>query len=88
MGLNGDEPENRADDTQARPVSVGCYSGGRHAERPQWVDSGGGRRAVTRVQAQWREEDRLGWRVELEDGCRLVLYYVPRIDSWSAREEQ
>lgn len=88
MGHNGDRPESHADDTQARPVSVGCYSGGRHAERPQWVDDGGGRRAVTRVRSQWREEDRLGWRVELEDGCRLVLYYVPDIDSWSAREEQ
>ena len=88
MGSNGEKPETRPEDRQARPVSVGCYSGGRHAERPQWVDDGGGRRAVASVQAQWREEDRLGWRVELEDGSRLVLYYQPRIDVWSAREER
>jgi hypothetical protein len=69
-------------------VSVGCYSGGRYGERPQWVDDSGGRRAVASVRAQWREEDRLGWRVELEDGSRLVLYYEPGSDTWSAREER
>jgi hypothetical protein len=88
MRHNGGKPEAGRKGTRERLVSVGCYSGSRHAERPQWVHDGGGRRAVARVQEQWREQDRLGWRVELEDGSRLVLYYQPHIDAWSAREEQ
>jgi hypothetical protein len=87
VARNGDRPEGAPQGQRERTVTVGCYSGGRHAERPQWVDDGGGRRAVTKVRAQWREEDRLGWRVELEDGSRVVLYYEPGADAWSAREE-
>jgi hypothetical protein len=87
VARNGNRPVSAPEGQQERAVTVGCYSGGRHAERPQWVDDGGGRRAVAKVRAQWREEDRLGWRVELEDGSRVVLYYEPDADRWSARGE-
>lgn len=65
-----------------RPLKVGCYSGGRYGERPQWVDIGGRRLAVTRINRQYRQEIRLVFDVTLEDKQRLILYYYPHQDIW------
>jgi hypothetical protein len=65
-----------------QPLKVGCYSGGRYGERPQWVDIGGRRLAVTRINRQYRQEIRLVFDVTLEDKQRLILYYYPHQDIW------
>jgi hypothetical protein len=77
------------DEIQALPafqVRVGCYSGGRYAEQPRWVEREGVRLEVRSVDSRWREQDRLGFRVTLEDSRRLLLYYLPEEDVWSALE--
>ena len=71
---------------RAFQVRVGCYSGGRHAERPQWVEREGTRLQVSSIDSQWREQDRLAFRVTLEDSRRLLLYYLLEQDIWSAVE--
>ncbi len=68
---------------RAFALTVGCYAGASHPERPQWVERDGVRRDVAAVEAQWREEERLGFRVRLADGQHLLLYYVPELDLWS-----
>ena len=65
---------------------VGCYAGSRHNEEPRWVEIEGVRRPVREVESRWREPDREGWRVALEDGRRLILYYFVDMDLWSAVE--
>jgi hypothetical protein len=67
-------------------TQVGCYSGSRHHEEPRWVEIGGTRCPVREVESRWREPDRDGWRVTLEDGRRLILYYFVDMDLWSAVE--
>ncbi len=69
---------------RAFEARVGCHAGASYPERPQWVERDGVQRAVVDVESQWREEERLGFRVRLDDGSRLMLYYVPEIDLWSA----
>jgi hypothetical protein len=64
-------------------LKVGAYAGASHPERPLWVERDGVRSDVAAVEAQWREEERLGFRVRLTDGSSLVLYYVPELDLWS-----
>ena len=64
-------------------IRVGCYAGQRYPERPQWVELEGWRADVASVENEWREEDRLGFRVVLRDGRRVLLYYVPKDDLWS-----
>ncbi|MGA2285165.1 MAG: hypothetical protein ABSG55_02695 [Dehalococcoidia bacterium] len=64
------------------PLNVGCYSGGRYGERPQWVEREGRRLAVVSVNRQYREEERLVFDVTLEDKGRLILYYYPQRDVW------
>jgi hypothetical protein len=71
---------------RAFQVRVGCYSGGRHAEEPRWVEREGLRLEVAAIDSRWREQDRLGFRVTLEDSQRLLLYYLPEEDIWSAVE--
>jgi hypothetical protein len=68
---------------RAFAVRVGAYAGQRSPERPEWVELRGEQRAVAKIESQWREEDRLGWLVELDDGSRMLLYYVPNDDLWS-----
>ncbi len=68
---------------RAFELRVGSYAGQRYPERPQWVELEGERVAVASVESEWREEERLGWRVTLRDGRRLLLYYVPNEDLWS-----
>jgi hypothetical protein len=65
-------------------VRVGCYAGSRHHEEPRWVEIDGARCPVREVESRWREPDRDAWRVTLEDGRRLILYYVPNTDLWFA----
>ena len=68
---------------RAFALTVGAYAGASYPERPQWVEREGVRIEVIEVEAQWREEERLGFRVRLADGSPLVLYYVPELDLWS-----
>jgi hypothetical protein len=63
-------------------LNVGCYSGGRYGERPQWVEREGRRLAVVRIDRQYRQEERLVFEVTLEDNQRLILYYYPQRDVW------
>jgi hypothetical protein len=65
-----------------QPLKVGCYSGGRYGERPQWVEIDGRRLTVTRIDRQYRQEERLVFEVTLENEVRLVLYYYPQQDAW------
>jgi len=65
---------------------VGCYAGSRAEEEPRWVEIDGVRCPVRDVESRWREPDRDAWRVTLEDGRRLILYYVPNIDLWWVEE--
>jgi hypothetical protein len=71
-----------------QPLTVGCYSGSRHAERPQWVEREGRRVAVAGIDSERREEERLVFDVTLEDGGRLTLYYYSREDVWLGVERQ
>ncbi len=68
---------------RAFALQVGAYAGASYPERLQWVEQDGVRSDVVEVEAQWREEERLGFRVRLADGSSLVLYYVPELDLWS-----
>ena len=68
-------------------IRVGCYSGGRYGERPQWVEREGRRVAVASIDGQWRQQERLVFEVTLEDQERLVLYYYPQEDQWLGVEK-
>ena len=76
-------PEGELEGLRAFEVRVGAYAGQRQPERPQWVEIEGARIDVSSVDSEWREEERLGFRVTLNDGRRLLLYYVPNEDLWS-----
>lgn len=68
---------------RAFKVRVGARAEQRQPDRPEWVELEGVRIDVASVDSEWREEDRLGYRVTLRDGRRLLLYYVPNEDLWS-----
>jgi hypothetical protein len=68
---------------QAFEVRVGAYAGHRYPERPLWVELRGARREVASVDCEWREEERFGYLLTLDDATRLLLYYVPDADIWS-----
>lgn len=68
---------------RAQPLRVGCYSGHRYPQRPEWVEIDGEKVDVQWIESEWREEERLGYRVTLRDKRRMVLYYVPNRDFWS-----
>lgn len=68
---------------RAFALEVGCYAGATYPERPMWIARGGERADVVDVESQWREEERLGFRVRLTGGASVVLYYVPELDLWS-----
>lgn len=76
-------PEKELQGLRAFEVRVGAYAGHRYPERPTWVEVEGRRRQVAEVRCEWREQERLGWLVTLDDGSRVVLYYVPNEDLWS-----
>ncbi len=64
-------------------LNVGCYAGHRYPERPEWVELDGVRVDVAQIESQWREEERLGFLVELRDRRRMLLYYDPNEDAWN-----
>lgn len=68
---------------RAFALRVGCYAGASYPERPRWVERGGARVDVAEVESQWREEERIGFRLRLADASRLLVYYVPELDLWS-----
>lgn len=68
-------------------VRVGCYSGGRYGERPQWVEVDERRRTVVSVDAERRQPDRLVFEVTLEDNVQMILYYYPQQDVWLGVEK-
>lgn len=70
-----------------RELRVGAYAGQRSPERPRWVELEGVRVEVEAVEREWREDDRLGFRVVLRDGTRLLLYYVLNEDRWLGIEQ-
>lgn len=56
-------------------------------DQPLWVTLDGATRVdVSAIEAAWREEERLGFRVRLADGAAWLLYYVPELDIWSGVE--
>ena len=65
---------------RAFALNVGTAAGPR---QPLWVECVGVRIDVAAIDAQWREEERLGFRVRLTDGAAWLLYYVPELDLWS-----
>ena len=68
---------------RAFALKVGCYAGASYPERPEWVERDGLRVDVAAVETQWREEERLGFRLRLTDGSRVRVYSVPEFDLWS-----
>jgi hypothetical protein len=58
----------RADAQDGRPVSLARE----HADI-----------SVAAIDAEWGEEERLGYRVRLSDGSCWLLYYVPELELWS-----
>ena len=68
---------------RAFALRVEAYAGASYPERPTAVHHDGARIEVSGVLAQWREEERLGFRVRLASGAEALLYYVPEIDLWS-----
>ena len=68
---------------EAFRLRVEALAGQRYPDRPLWVELDGRRIEVAGVDSEWREEDRLGFRVTLRDGKRMLLYYVPSEDLWS-----
>jgi hypothetical protein len=68
---------------RAFALRVEAYAGASYPDRPLWIERGGVRVDVAHVDAQWREEERIGFRVLLADGARALLYYVPELDIWS-----
>ncbi len=74
---------NEEDGLRAFALTVGAHAGASHPERPQWIERDGRRVDVAESESRWREEERLGFRVRLADGDRVLLYYVPELDLWS-----
>ena len=73
---------------RAFTITVGSYAGTSSPERPEWVERNGVRRRVAAIVSQWREEERLGFRVRLDDGVHMLIYYVPELDIWSGTEQR
>lgn len=68
---------------RAFALTVGTHAGASDPERPVWVERDGARVDIAEVESQWREVERIGFRVRLADGSHALLYYVPEIDVWS-----
>ena len=57
--------------------------GGGPPDAPRWLERDGVRIEIISIEAEWREEERYGFRVRLGDGDSLLLYYVPELALWS-----
>jgi len=68
---------------RAFALTVDAYAGAQYPERPAWIERDGRRQAVAEVLGQWREEERVGFRVRTDNGEIWLLYYVPDLDLWS-----
>lgn len=68
---------------RAFALIVGCDVANSSFERPIWIEREGVRFGISRIDAEWREEERLGFRVQLSDASSWLLYYVPELDLWS-----
>jgi hypothetical protein len=68
---------------RAFALCVGCHSGASYPGRPQWIERDGERTEIASIEAAWREEERLGYRVALAGGAHMLLYYIPELDLWS-----
>ena len=79
--IRGDNGEDAG--LRAFALEVGAYAGASYPERPEWVAIDDQRVAVAEVLATWREEERVGFRVRLEEVTCLLLYYVPDLVIWS-----
>ncbi len=77
--MDSDEEEG----LRAFALTVGTGPEVAYPGRPTWVEQHGVRRDIVGVDATWREEERMGFRVRLADGLTLLLYYVPELDLWS-----
>lgn len=51
--------------------------------RPVAIMVGSAPIAVASIDAEWREEERVGFRARLADGSCWLLYYVPELELWS-----
>lgn len=76
-----------------RPIDVTAYAGARGEERPLAVRLEGRTARVVTVLGRWvetgqepREGIRHWFKVELEDGRVLSVYYDEALDSWFWRE--
>lgn len=58
-------------------------TGGAAPAPPRWLERDGDRIEVVALDAEWREEERYGYRVRLAGGASLLLYYVPELALWS-----
>jgi hypothetical protein len=67
---------------RAFTLTVGSVAATEPAQ-PLWVECAGVRIAVAAIDADWLEEERLGFRVRLADDTTWLLYYVPELDLWS-----
>jgi|CXWL01.1.fsa_nt_gi hypothetical protein len=74
---------NKDEETGLRAFALTVGSDPANPPQPAWIERGATRIAVTSVDAQWREEERLGFRVRLTDDTSWLLYYVPDLDLWS-----
>ena len=75
--------EDEAAGLRAFALNVGAYAGSATRSVRCGSKSGHRRIDVASLDAQWREEERLGFRVKLSDGSSWLLYYVPELDLWS-----
>ena len=71
------------EETGLRAFALTVGSDSANPPQPAWIECAGARIAVTSIDAQWREEERHGFRVRLADGAAWLLYYVPELDLWS-----
>lgn len=81
--MNNHDERGETAGLRAFALDVEAYAGVSYPERPERVTIDGERFAVTDVLASWREDTRVGFRVRLEGGQLLLLYYVPELDLWS-----
>ena len=76
-----DRPRRRSGLRRSRSVSAS--TAGAHPERAALDRASFGAQVALRIDAEWREEERIGFRVRLADGSSWLLYYVPELDLWS-----
>ena len=69
------------------PVQVECYSGYTYAQEPRSIIRRGVRIGVMRVIKTWRTPDGPGFRVRLDDGALVELYFDEQRGQWLLGEQ-